>query len=164
MAEDRLFEKARQKAYRLLSLRGRSREELRLKLKERGFEEPVVAKVLSRLSEQRYLDDEVFARDWARRLAVNRHYGNRRIEASLREKGISAGIIREALAEVRRELPEREALRALLEKKLKGKKRRSLDGKEKRRLAQSLMSKGFPAGLILEALENTEEESMDERE
>ncbi len=38
MAEDRDFEKARQKAFRLLSLRGRSTRELRSKLKEKGFD------------------------------------------------------------------------------------------------------------------------------
>lgn len=164
MAEDRLFEKTRQTAYRLLALRGRSREELRRALRDRGFEAPVVAKVLALLAEQRYLDDRAFARDWARRLAVNRHYGDRRIEASLREKGIPAGVVREALAEVREALPEQEALHVLLEKKMRGRKKGPLEGREKRRLAQSLMGKGFPAGLILEALGNTEEEWMDERE
>jgi regulatory protein len=88
MEEDRTFEKAKQKAFRLLSVRGRSVKELRSRLKEKGFEESVVGKVITRLTELEYLDDEFFAREFTRDLAVNKLYGNRRIEVSLLGKGI----------------------------------------------------------------------------
>lgn len=81
--EDNSREKAEQKAFRLLSIRGRSIKELRSRLKEKGFEEPVAEEVIARLIELKYLDDESFASQWAQNLAVNRLYGNRRIEVSL---------------------------------------------------------------------------------
>jgi regulatory protein len=164
MAEDPIFEKAMQRAFRLLALRGRSTKEIRSKLRERGFEEPVVRRVIANLLKRRYLDDAACAREWARHLAVNRLYGSRRIENSLREKGISSEIIREALASIREERPERAVLETLLGKKLKGRRVGELDGKEKKRLAQNLMGKGFPAGLIFEVLRIQEEGSFDERE
>ncbi len=156
MAQDPLFEKARQKAIRLLSLRGHSTRELQIKLEARGFEESLVKRVLSDLAGSRYLDDAAFARDWARHLTVHRHYGSRRIERSLLEKGVARDVIREVLAELRREHPERASLAALLRKKLGDRKVSDLDRKEKRRLAQSLMNKGYPAGLIYDALGHKE--------
>lgn len=158
MEEDHTLEKAKQKAFRLLSVRGRSTKELRLRLKEKGFEEPVVEKVIARLLDLKYLDDESFAREWTRNLAVNRLYGNKRIEVSLLEKGIDRKLIEQSIARVREEISEKQAINKLMEKKVKGKKIIELDEKEKRRLAQNLMGKGFPAGLIFEMLGRSEEE------
>lgn len=156
--EDPTLEKAKQKAFRLLSVRGRSKKELRSKLKEKGFEEPVVEKVIARLLELKYLDDEFFAREFTRNLAVNRLYGNRKIEVSLLEKGIDRELIEQSIAQVREEINEKEAISRLIEKKIKDKKIIELDEKEKRRLAQNLMGRGFPAGLIFEVLGRPEEE------
>ncbi len=164
MADDPVFEKARQMAFRLLSLRGRSTKEIRSKLREQKFEEPVINRVINRLLKDRYLDDAAFARDWARSLAENRLYGNRRIEMSLIEKGIAGGLIKETIAGVRKERPEREALEAVIRKKLKDRKLGDLDRRERQRLARSLMGRGFPAGLVFEMFRITEEGSFDERE
>ena len=147
-----VFEKAKQKAFRLLSVRGRSIKELQSKLKEKGFEEPVVEKVIARLIELKYLDDESFAGKCARNLAVNRLYGNKKIEASLLEKGINREIARQSVAQVREEISETEAINRLIKKKVKDKNTAGLNEREKRRLAQNLMGKGFPAGLIFEVL------------
>jgi regulatory protein len=164
MADDPVFDRARQKAFQLLSLRGRSTKEIRSKLREQKFEEFVINRVIDRLLKDRYLDDAVFARDWARSLAENRLYGNRRIEMSLLEKGISGGLIKETIAGVRKERPEREALEAVIRKKLKDRKLGDLDRRERQRLARSLMGRGFPAGLVFEMLRIKEEGSFDERE
>jgi regulatory protein len=164
MGDDPRFDQARRTAFRLLSLRGRSVQELRSKLLEKGFENPVVSRVLLNLQELQVLDDAAFARERARSLAANRLCGNRRIEVSLREKGISSSLIKEALAAARKELPEREALSAVMRKKLKGRALADLDRREKQRLARSLLGKGFPTGLIFDFLRTQEEGSFDERE
>ncbi len=161
MAGDRPFEKAQQKALRLLSLRSRSKKEMESRLRDKGFGESVVGKVIEKLSGLRYIDDDAFAQEWARDLAVNRLYGDRRIERSLGEKGIPREIIRRAIAEVRKEFPEEEALAVLLKKKLKNRPVAELDRKEKNRLARSLIGKGLPAGKIFEVLRNKEEEIDD---
>lgn len=162
--EDNSREKAEQKAFRLLSARGRSIKELQSRLKEKGFEKPVVEEVIARLIELKYLDDESFARGWARNLAVNRLYGNRRIEMSLLEKGIDRRLIEQSIAHTREEISERDAISGLINKKIKDKKITELNEKEKRRLAQNLMGRGFPARLIFEVLGRSEEEFTNDRE
>jgi regulatory protein len=149
--ENLLHEKAKQRAFRLLAIRARSERELRTKLKEKGYDESVVGDVTARLRELRYLDDESFAKSWTRNLAVNRLWGNIRIEASLRDKGIPRELIERVIREVREELSEQKALRAILKKKEKSLTMK-MDGRNKRRLARSLMGKGFPLDLIFDVL------------
>jgi len=158
MGDESLREKARQRAFRLLALRARSEKELRAKLTEKGFDGETVDLVVGELYGLKYLDDQSFARQWARNLAVNRLLGNRRIETSLREKGIPADAAREAMAAVREEISEAEAVRRIVRKKTKGRETPAFDDKEKRRLAHSLMGKGFPPGLIFRILSVREEE------
>ena len=163
MEEDLLHEKAKQKAFRLLTIRARSEKELRAKLKERGYDESVVGDVMARLRELRYLDDESFARGWARNLAVNRLWGNIRIKASLRDKGIPRELIERVIREVREEFSEQKALRALLRKK-EGARSLKMDAGDKRRLVQSLMGKGFPLDLIFDVLRTPKEDLTDDGE
>ncbi len=163
MEENLLYEKAKQKAFRLLAMRARSEKELRSKLKERGFNESVVEAVAARLRELKYLDDESFARQWAHNLAVNRLLGNKRIEASLREKGVPRALTEQVITEVREEISEQEAMRALIRKK-EEKSTIKMDEREKRRLARSLMVKGFPPDLIFDMLITSKEEFRDEGE
>jgi len=156
-------EKAKRRAYRLLAVRARSERELRTKLKEKGFEEPVVEEVTARLRELNYLDDESFARQWARNLAVNRLFGNRRIAASLVEKGIPQPLIRQVLFEVREELSEEKAIIHLIKKRVDN-DISNIDDKEKRRLAQKLTGKGFPPGLVFDILNRSKEGLLDDGE
>jgi regulatory protein len=153
------FDRALRQAYRLLAVRDRSERELRTKLTGKGFEKIETEAVLAKLREQGYLNDASFAGQWAWNLAVNRLQGDLRIELSLRDKGISEALAREALARARREIGEEEALGRLIEGYLKGRKLSALDEKEKRRLMQRLMGRGFPAGLIYGVIKKRQEES-----
>jgi regulatory protein len=158
--EDHLqYKRARERALRLLALRGRSRAELRKKLAERDFEKAVIERVLENLVELGYLDDEAFAVNRARHLAVNRLYGNRKIEEQLREKGVSREAAREAIREVREEFPEMEGIARSAAKKLPGRSISGLDKKERLALARTLQSKGYHLGLILDYMGKYEEGS-----
>ena len=143
---------AKQKAYLLLSLRPHSEKELEKKLRDKGFPAAVIKEALEKLHELKYLDDNSFACRWARNLAVNKLCGNRKIIASLKEKGIAAHLIGKALEEARREIAEEEAASLLIKKKIIGKKINLLDIKEKKRIFQNLLARGFSAGLILNKL------------
>jgi len=162
-------DKATQSAYRLLALRPLSEKELRTKLTQKGFSRSVVESVAARFKELGYVNDESFARQWARMLAVNRLWGNRRIEMGLREKGISRELIADAIALAREEITEKAAIIQLLGKKGKGQRiipedNRPEDNRKKRRLMQSLMGKGFPSGLIFEILSIRGEEEVHDGE
>ncbi|MDP2838560.1 MAG: regulatory protein RecX [Syntrophales bacterium] len=158
MNEDREYGRAEAKAFRLLTLRAHSEKELRAKLRAGGFADVVIERVIRRCRELGYLNDEAFARQRARVLAVSRLAGDRRIAFDLRERGIDAGLSARVIAEVRGELGEEEAARRLLRKKIRGRPVAALNEREKAGLARSLMGKGFPTGIILKILKKTEEE------
>jgi regulatory protein len=153
---------AKQKAYRLLSLRPHSEKELEKKLREKGFSATVVKEALEKLHELKYLNDASFADQWARNLAVNKLWGNKKIIASLREKGVAAELINTAIEEARREISEEDALRVLIRKKMVRKKIDTIDIKEKKKIFQSLLGRGFPAGLILNKLGKAAEEQFND--
>ena len=153
---------AKQKAYRLLSLRPHSEKELEKKLREKGFPAVVIKEALEKLHDLKYLNDASFATGWARNLAVNRLWGNRKIIASLREKGVAPQLIDGAIAAARLEISEEEAIAVLVRKKAAKKKLTAFDIKEKQRIFQSLMGRGFPPGLILNKLGKAVEEEIDD--
>jgi len=152
MTSDASAVKAKQAAFRFLALRDRSEKELRKKLAGKGFGDDLIDPLLAEFRERSYINDGTFAVRQVRYLACEKLYGNRRIEVYLLEKGLTREQIRQATADIRREFPEREALRIVLAKKLKGQPLRN-DAGEKRRLAQHLMAKGFPPELIYTMLE-----------
>ncbi len=151
---------ARQKAYRLLSLRPHSEKELEKKLREKGFPAVVIKETLEKLHDLKYLNDESFATGWARNLAINKLWGNRKIISSLQEKGIGAQLIDEAIAAARLEISEEEAIAILVKKKAAKKKPAVFDVKEKYKIFQSLMGRGFPPGLTLNKLGKAAEEEF----
>jgi regulatory protein len=160
MQNDPLREKAEKKAYRLLALRGHSEKELREKLRRGGFAESLVDGVISKCREFGYLDDQKFTRQRVRELAVNRLLGDRRIVADLHEKGIPEADCREAIAAVREELGEEEAIEKMLRKKRLGAVVAGMDGRQKARVARSLLGRGFPTGLIFKKIGRIQEEGV----
>ena len=158
MEENPLYERAKEKALRLLRYRGRSSAELRSRLKENGFSGSIIEKVIDRLSELKYLDDDLFALEWARSCAVNKLWGDRKIFLSLQEKGINTEVIEKSIEEARKDLAEKEAIRRIVEKRFR-KRDLSLINveKERNRLTQNLMERGFASGLIFDAMGRLEE-------
>ncbi|HBI47264.1 MAG TPA: hypothetical protein DDY86_01810 [Syntrophaceae bacterium] len=152
---------AKQKAYRLLSLRPHSEKELEKKLREKGFPAVVVKETLEKLHDLKYLNDASFAVSLARNLVVNKLWGNKKVALRLREKGIASDLIDLSLEQAREELPEEEAIEALIKKKTAKKKPSAFDVKEKQKIFQALMGRGFPPGLILNKLGRIKKEDID---
>jgi regulatory protein len=152
------LEAAKQKAYQLLSLRPHSERELEKKLLDRGFSKTIVKEALEKLHELKYLNDAFFACSRVRNLAVGKLWGNRKITACLRGKGVDDRLIEDAIALARQGLSEEEAIALWMKKKgFKGQP----DRKEKQKYFQSLMGRGFPPGLILKILGTPAEEEAD---
>ena len=155
------LEAAKQKAFRLLSLRPHSEKELEKKLREKGFPAVVIKETLEKLHDLKYLNDASFANQWARNLAVNKLWGNKKIIASLREKGLTAELIDSSIENAREELPEEAAIEILIKKKAAKRKTSALDFKEKQKIFQTLMGRGFPPSLILNKLGRMKKEDID---
>jgi len=80
--------RALSRAYRLLAIRARSGEEMRLALRRAGVEDAVIEEAIAHLESQSLIDDRAFAADWARSRMQSRPRGKRLIEHELRAKGI----------------------------------------------------------------------------
>lgn len=158
--ESPAFTRAIRNAYRLLAARDRSEKEIRLRLREKGFDVTIVGAVMTRLRAMGYLDDGNFACHWARHLAVNCLYGDLRIEAELKEKGITRDLTRMAIRRARKEMPERQAVRKLLRKYRGEQGVKNMDAKEQKKIFQRLMGKGFPHELIFAVVKHGEEDSV----
>ena len=148
---DKQLLRAKDTAYRFLSYRPRSRAEIETRLRDKEFEEAIVAAVLVDLARLGYVNDEQFARAWARGRIRLRGFGRRRIDQELKAKGVAAEIIREALADVFGETSETETALQVAEKKLRTMQHLEPEAR-KRRLAGLLERKGYAFDVIREVL------------
>lgn len=144
------YEKAMQKALRLLAVRSRSRRELADRLMRAGFEEMTVQAVDVRLGELGLLNDAEFAAEVCRsRRAAG--WSLRRISYDLKSKGVPAELGLEALNDLESNDPgdgERARVLALA-------KARTCRGvapqKALQRVVRHLYSKGYDPELAWEA-------------
>ena len=146
-AHDKLLKRAKNTAYRYLTIRPRSRKELADKLQDKEFPGPIIAAVLEHVTRLGYLDDGKFAAQWAASRVRSRGFGRRRIEQELRIKGISREIIKGTLNSLFEEAPEAETARRETEKKLRTLTRFEPEVR-RRRLAGFLERKGFSSEII----------------
>jgi regulatory protein len=97
----------------------KSRHQLAQKLAERHVPDDVAEAVLDRFEEVKLIDDAEFARLWVRSRAQNRSLARGALKRELAEKGISAHLAEEALAQVSDD-DEAASAEALVRRKLRG--------------------------------------------
>lgn len=149
--QEKTLTKARNTAYRLLTYRPRSRAELESKLRDRDFSEAVVDRVIADLARLGYLNERLFAEQWAAGRARVRGLGRRRIEQELKTKGVDREIIRDTLGTVFGDTPELDIAKREAVKKVKS-LARAEPAARRRRLAGFLERKGFSSAIIGEVL------------
>jgi regulatory protein len=130
-----------------LSRRAYSVHEMRTYLELRAEDKQIVQRILSRLKENKYLDDERYARQFARQRAEIRKQGAFRIARDLRARGVPDRHIETALAERAAESDERAVVRTRLARRLKT-LRGPLDERRTASLYNSLLRAGFNADTI----------------
>ena len=114
---------------------------------ERGAQ--IVAAVVARLKEQRYLDDQSFAETYARLRQENQKLGQRRVRQDLQQKGIRSDLITETLDAGYAQTNEEALARQHLERK---RIRRPENEKETARVVRRLVTAGFSTGTIYKIL------------
>ncbi|MDH4161190.1 MAG: recombination regulator RecX [Nitrospirota bacterium] len=152
--DDKELKRAKNSAYRFLTIRPRSRYEVEHKLQDRDFPSDIITSVIDHLIRLGYLDDRRFAAQWAASRVRTRGFGRRRIEQELYTKGISRELITDTLRELFCDEPELDVARKEAEKKLRSLGRFDPEVR-KRRLAGHLERKGFPAEIIGKVLRET---------
>lgn len=80
--------KAKARAFDYLAHKPRTTMEMRRKLREKDFDEPVIESVIERLQELNYLDDAEYAEEYVARRFASKGYGPVRIRQELRKRGI----------------------------------------------------------------------------
>ena len=149
-------EEALKRAYKFLSYRPRSEAEVRTKLGRLGFPRKSVDTTLEKLRSLSLLNDEAFARDWARGRAEGRSYGPLRIERELRQKGVARPLISQVVKETFGRQEGKERARALLEKRFRGKD--LSDRKILHRAMSFLQRRGYRNSVIAEVLKQPVDE------
>src|SRR5690606_31039189 len=107
------------------------------------WNEEVIDRVIARLRDAKYLNDEHFAEIWVENRSLTKPRGSRMLQQELRQKGVERETIEAALPDEEAEL--QNAIFAL-QKLLRSKERswEKLDAKQKREKAiQFLMRRGF---------------------
>jgi regulatory protein len=89
--------RARERALGLLGVRDRSRRELEMRLRQAGFDPPVVGETVEWLAGLGYLDDRRFAGAYVAEKQRG-GWGPRRIRAELAAKGVERSVVDEAVA------------------------------------------------------------------
>jgi regulatory protein len=153
--------RARQICLRLLTAAPRTRAELAAALSRRGVPDDAAQAVLGRFTDVGLIDDAAFARAWVESRHYSRGLSRRSLSAELRQHGVEAGEIREAVSTLD---PEQEVAtaRRLVEQKMAGTRGQPPEVRL-RRAAGTLARKGYPPGLVFRLIKEVlEQEGPDQ--
>jgi len=140
------------RAVKLLAAKPRSIGELRERLLEKNWtNSEIVDRVIAKLEEYKYLDDQQFASDLAVSKLRQKPQGKRRLLQSLSQKKLSKENVDTAIKAAFEKLPESELIDRAIEKRLrlKGKPERLED---KKKFFDHLLRQGFDFGLVRERM------------
>ncbi len=132
-------------ATRLLARRGHAREELKRKLRRRGFEESMISQVLDHFVERGIVDDRRFADEQAA-ILVRKCWGPVQIRKKLRARGVDDRFIDEALDEFDAPAIWRDHARQRLQARFGA--AAELDERDQRRAYRHLRYRGFRPAMI----------------
>jgi len=141
-------EECRKRAFRLLSIRSRSREELRKALELRGHDSAAIAETLEALVRGGLLNEQAALEAYL--LDREDRFGKERLRHDLRRRGFPAESIDRALAEISQD-DERALAETLFHRRWDelGKLPKE---KRKKKVFDFLDRRGFPKSLIFEIL------------
>jgi len=141
-------ERTMNRAVKLLAAKPRSIGELRERLLEKMWtNEEIVDRVIERLKEYNYLDDQQFARSLALSKLRQKPQGKRRLQQSMSQKKLEKDVMDEAIQSAFEKMPESELIGLTIEKRLriKGKPETREDTKK---FYDHLLRQGFGFDLI----------------
>ena len=139
-------------ALTLLSARELSESQLRSRLKRRKFDADDIDSAVSRLKENRALNDRRVAVAIARMESSIKRRGRARVIQKIRQAGIDGDTADDAVREVFQDVDESELLDQALERKLRGKTVKELDDKGRARIMRALVGQGFSFEAVMKRL------------
>jgi len=130
----------------------RNHQEVRSKLFSYGLDPEEVDELIIRLSAEKLLDEERYAKAYVRGKYTLKRWGRRKILQGLKASRISDYCVKQGLKEINPEVYA-ENLQYLLEKKARTEKERN-PMLRKQKLTYYLMSKGYENDLVQDALKS----------
>ena len=113
------------------------------------YSERVASRVLRKLQQKAYVDDEAFARWWVENRQLSKGVSRRKLTAELRSKGVYADIIAQMLEKTDR--TDEQELRKVI-----AKKHRRYAG-DRQKFVQYLVRQGFSYDDVVSTLNDVEE-------
>ena len=142
---------ARERAAELLATRDRTVREVRQRLSRDGYPEDEAQEAVEAMQRLGALDDKGTAGRYARSRLRNGSIGTRRIRATLAARGVEKPAVDAGLDEALDEVPETEALDALVQRRWPH--QAGHDPADRvRRLAAFCLRRGFPAAMVASRL------------
>jgi regulatory protein len=139
-------------ALRLLKTRERSEKELTSRLQRKGFDGGEISSAIDRCRDYGYVDDARFARCKARQLlSCGRAVGGR-LRRELQLAGVGEELAEHTLAELKEDFNEETLLAELLDRRFASFDYTQADDREKRRVVNYFLRRGFALAAILEQL------------
>lgn len=143
-------------ALRFLSYRPRSEKEIRDKLKTRKVESSIIDKVISKLIQKKFINDEEFAKGWMESRLRFKPRSLRLIKLELKQKGIDPETINNLLLATDSDL---ESAKKLVERKIK--RLKDLSKQEiYEKVGRYLASKGFSWDIIKKSIDEVLEKGV----
>ncbi|WKY43459.1 RecX family transcriptional regulator [Eubacteriaceae bacterium ES2] len=157
------MEKCMDAAVKYLSYQSRTESEVILHLQKKGFSEDLISKVIVKLKEYRYIDDEEYLKSFlATNQSVKKH-GRKRVLHDLQKKGLSQQLLNklDECYPLNKEQKLCQALAQKYEPTIKGKSLRE----RQKKLYEKLIRLGYGSQMAIEAVNGLDwDESSDDLE
>jgi regulatory protein len=148
-------------ALRALMRRAHSVQEMKKKLERRSNNKLLVQVVMARLRENGQINDERYAKQFARQRTEGRKQGKFRVARDLRSRGVADVHIEAALAEAAEQTDETAIVRLRIQRKLRS-FRGEISDKKLASLYSSLLRAGFPSDIIRREIRSITREEVPE--
>ena len=146
------------KAVDLLSRRDHTSVELTAKLKARGFQNTAIQEVLDRLVSQHLLDDRRFASRFVESALASGRAVGARLRFELQQKGISRELADEVVSSATAETVAEDSLALLVNRRFADYEDKYATQKERQRVYNFLMRRGFQLSTIIGYFRNKDTE------
>lgn len=138
---------AKETAYKFLSYKPRTQKEVEDKLRQKGFTQDIISKVIEDIKRYGFINDIEYARNFVLNRTKSKSLGKIALKQSLLLKGIPNEIIEQVLEERENLIDEFEIAFELARKKLKllksSKKKKRNENELKRKIYEFLTRRGF---------------------
>lgn len=145
-------EKAMDLAVKYLSFKSRTSSEMVEYLKKKNVDEKIIAEVMQKLGEYRYIDDVVYLKNYVENNRHLNYYGSRRMSQDLKKRGISDQLLL-SLEDLFSKQDEYQCCEIVAKKNLRILKGQT-SAQKKKKLYDKLGRMGYPTEMVLEVIKS----------